>query len=52
MKKVHDLPIIEHSLHFPKIDNEEKVSYKVTKNYLDFDEEVIEDDDNPETENE
>lgn len=44
------LPIIGYSIHFPKIDNEEKVSYKVTKNYLDFDEEVMVDDDNPEAE--
>ncbi len=45
------LPIIGYSIHFPKIEDEEKVSYKVSKNYLDFEEEIMEDDDNPETEN-
>lgn len=45
------VPIIGYSLHFPRIENEEKVSYKVTKNYFDFDLEVMEDDDNPESDN-
>lgn len=44
----YGLPIIGYSIHFPKIENEEKVSYKVTKNYLDFDNDVMIDDDNPE----
>jgi hypothetical protein len=47
----YGLPIIGYSIHFPKIDDEKKVSYKVTKNYLDFDEELMVDDDNPEFEN-
>jgi hypothetical protein len=46
----YGLPIIGYSIHFPKIEDEEKVSYKVSKNYLDFEEEIMEDDDNPETE--
>lgn len=44
----YGLPIIGYSIHFPKIENEEKVSYKVTKSYLDFDNDVMIDDDNPE----
>ncbi|SEG21447.1 Z1 domain-containing protein [Halpernia humi] len=47
----YGLPIIGYSIHFPKIEDEEKVSYKVSKKYLDFEEEIMEDDDNPETEN-
>ncbi len=46
-----ELPIIGYSLHFPRIDDEIKVSYTATIN-KDFDEEVMIDDDNPETENE
>jgi hypothetical protein len=45
----YDIPIIGYSLHFPKIDNEEKVSYTATKIYQNFDEEIMEDDDNLET---
>jgi hypothetical protein len=44
------IPIIGYSLHFPRIDDEVKVSYKVTSNYLDLDTEVMMDDDSPETE--
>lgn len=44
------LPIVGYSIHFPKIQDEEKVSYKVTQKYLDFENEVMDDDDNPETE--
>jgi hypothetical protein len=40
----NDKPIIGYSLHFPKIDNEQKVSYTATINN-DFDEENQEDDD-------
>ncbi|MCC5944486.1 MAG: Z1 domain-containing protein [Bernardetiaceae bacterium] len=47
----YGLPIIGYSLHFPRIEDEEKVSYKVTPNYLDFDDEVMIDDDNIENEN-
>lgn len=47
----NDIPIIGYSLHFPKIDNEVKVSYTATLN-KEFDNEVMEDDDNPETDNE
>lgn len=45
------IPIVGYSLHFPKIDDEIKVSYTATIN-KGFDEEVMDDDDNPETENE
>lgn len=41
------IPIVGYSLHFPKIDDEVKVSYTATVN-KDFDDEVMEDDDNPE----
>lgn len=44
------IPIVGYSLHFPRIDDEVKVSYTATIN-KDFDEEVMTDDDNPETEN-
>jgi hypothetical protein len=44
------IPIIGYSLHFPRIDDEIKVSYTSTMR-RDFDNEVMEDDDNPETEN-
>jgi hypothetical protein len=44
------IPIVGYSLHFPRIDNEIKVSYTTTIN-REFDVEVMEDDDNPETEN-
>jgi len=43
------IPIIGYSLHFPKIDDEVKVSYTATINNG-FDEEVMEDDDNNENE--
>lgn len=46
----YGLPIIGFSIHFPKIEDEEKVSYKVTKTYSDLDTELMLDDDNPETE--
>jgi hypothetical protein len=36
-------------LHFPRIEDETKVSYKASIK-KDFDEEVMDDDDNPETE--
>jgi hypothetical protein len=45
------IPIVGYSLHFPRIEDETKVSYKTTIN-KDFDREVMTDDDNPETENE
>lgn len=48
----YGFPIIGYSIHFPKIEDEEKVSYKVTKKYLDFEEELMFDDDNHEIENE
>jgi len=41
----YELPIIGFSIHFPKIDNEQKVSYKVNKKFLDFEDEIMEDDD-------
>ena len=40
----NDIPIFGYSLHFPKIDNEQKVSYTATIN-TNFDEEIQEDDD-------
>lgn len=40
----NDIPIIGYSLHFPKIDNEQKVSYTATINNG-FDEDLQEDDD-------
>jgi hypothetical protein len=40
----NDIPIIGYSLHFPKIDNEQKVSYTATINNG-FDEDIQEDDD-------
>lgn len=40
----NDIPIIGYSLHFPKIDNEQKISYTATINNG-FDEEIQEDDD-------
>lgn len=43
------IPIVGYSLHFPRIDDETKVSYKVSIQNG-FDEEVMNDDDNPETE--
>ena len=45
------IPIVGYSLHFPRIDDETKVSYKVSIQN-NFDEEVMNDDDKPETENE
>lgn len=44
------IPIIGYSLHFPKIEDEVKVSYTATIN-KGFDEEVMEDNDNPENDN-
>jgi hypothetical protein len=44
------IPIIGYSVHFPRIEDETKVSYKTSIN-REFDNEVMEDDDNPETEN-
>lgn len=44
------IPIIGYSVHFPRIQDEIKVSYKASIN-REFDNEVMEDDDNPETEN-
>lgn len=43
------IPIIGYSLHFPRIDDEIKVSYKTTIS-RELDNEVMDDDDNPETE--
>jgi Z1 domain len=45
----NDIPIVGYSIHFPRIEDEIKVSYKATIN-KDFDNEVMEDDDNQETE--
>lgn len=46
---VHNsIPIVGYSLHFPRIEDEIKVSYKTTIK-KDFDEELMNDDDNPET---
>lgn len=44
------IPIVGYSLHFPKIDDEIKVSYTATIN-KDFDRDTMVDDDDPETEN-
>lgn len=41
------MPIIGYSLHFPRIENEKKVSYTISTN-KNFDLEMMEDDDNPE----
>lgn len=46
----NDIPIIGYSLHFPRIDDEVKVSYTATLN-KELDNEVMDDDDNPESEN-
>ena len=46
----NNIPIIGYSLHFPQIEDEVKVSYTVSV-VRDFDDDVMEDDDNPETEN-
>lgn len=46
----YGIPVIGYSIHFPKIEDEEKVSYKVTKTYSDLDTDLMIDDDNPETE--
>ena len=46
----NSIPILGYSLHFPRIDDEIKVSY-TTSIDKGFDEEVMNDDDNPETEN-
>lgn len=43
------IPIVGYSLHFPKIDDEDRVSYTATIS-RDFDDEIMDDDDNPETE--
>ena len=45
----NSIPIVGYSLHFPRIEDETKVSYKATIN-KDFDNEVMDDDDNQETE--
>lgn len=45
----NEIPIVGYSLHFPRIDDETKVSYKASIQ-KGFDEEVMTDDDNPETE--
>lgn len=45
----NDIPIVGYSLHFPKIEDEIKVSYTTTIK-KDFDNEVMDDDDNQETE--
>lgn len=46
---VHNgIPIIGYSLHFPKIEDEVKVSYTTTI-YNGFDDDTMDDDDNPET---
>lgn len=45
----NNMPIIGYSVHFPRIEDETKVSYKASIN-REFDNEVMEDDDNPETE--
>ena len=42
------IPIVGYSLHFPKLDDEIKVSYTATIT-RDFDKQVMDDDDNPET---
>jgi len=46
----NSIPIVGYSLHFPRIDDEIKVSY-TTSIDKGLDEEVMNDDDNPETEN-
>jgi Z1 domain len=46
----NNIPIVGYSLHFPRIDDEIKVSYTTTID-KGFDEELMSDDDNPETEN-
>ncbi len=43
------IPIVGYSIHFPRIENEVKVSYTATIK-SGFDEEVMNDDDNPENE--
>jgi hypothetical protein len=50
LEEKYGLPIIGYSIHFPKIGDEEKVSYKVTKTYSDLDTDLMIDDDYPETE--
>jgi hypothetical protein len=45
----NDIPIIGYSLHFPRIEDETKVSYTTTIK-KDFDNELMDDDDNQETE--
>ena len=45
----NDIPIVGYSLHFPRIEDETKVSYTTTIK-KDFDNEVMDDDDNQETE--
>jgi hypothetical protein len=44
----NDIPIVGYSLHFPRIEDETKVSYTTTIK-KDFDNEVMDDDDNQET---
>ena len=48
-KVKNDIPIVGYSLHFPRIEDETKVSYTTTIK-KDFDNEVMDDDDNQETE--
>ena len=50
-KEKYNTPIIGYSIHFPKIDNEVKVSYK-TSISREFNDELVIDDDNPEIDNE
>jgi hypothetical protein len=45
----NDIPIVGYSLHFPRIEDETKVSYRTTIK-KDFDNEVMDDDDNQQTE--
>lgn len=45
----NDIPIVGYSLHFPRVEDETKVSYTTTIK-KDFDNEVMDDDDNQETE--
>jgi len=50
IKVNNNIPIIGYSLHFPRIDDEVKVSYTASLN-KEFDNEIMDDDDNPESEN-
>ncbi|MFN9998701.1 MAG: Z1 domain-containing protein, partial [bacterium] len=46
----YGIPIVGYSIHFPKIDDEKKVSYKAAKAYTDLNTDLMLDDDNLETE--